>query len=460
MRAFRLSPTEHVLFMTPYRLLLALSAIVLFAPATAAQPVGQVDGIVAVVGSNVILRSDVEALALQLSRGGAVTDAVRRQALDDLITQEVLVEHAKRDTTVIVTPDEVTEALDQRTEALIAQVGGEEQVIQLYGKSVAQLREDFRKQVQNQLLAQTLQRRKYFQVRITPQEVREWFSAIPADSIPEVPNLVRVANIVQFPDVDQSARDEARATIDAIRDSIATGAETIENLAQRYSDDPGSATRGGRYASVNIRDLVPEFGAIAATLNPDELSQVFETQFGYHVMRLNNRVGDVVDFNHVLIRIDQSRTDPTEALATLEMVRDSVLTGGASFALMAKEFSEDETSAARGGNVTVPQSGDRDLRYDALSPAWKQTLDTLEVGEISQPANVELLDGREAYQIVLLQRRTPAHPMTLADDYALIEEFALQDKRQQVMSEWVEELRESVYVAIKDESLRSPDIAG
>ena len=177
-------------------------------------------------------------------------------------------------------------------------------------------------------------------------------------------------------------------------------------------------------------------------------------------MRLNNRLGDVVDFNHVLIRIDESRTDPTEAIATLEMVRDSVLTGGASFALMAKEFSEDETSAARGGNVTVPQSGDRNLRYDALSPSWKQILDTLDVGELSQPANVELLDGRQAYQIVLLQRRVPAHPMTLADDYALIEEYALQDKRQRVMSAWIDELRASVYVAIKDEAFRSLEIAG
>ena len=458
-RSFRLLPTLTV-SMSPYRFFLALSALLLLlAPLAQAQPLGQVDGIVAVVGSNVILRSDVEALALQLARGEAVTNPIRRQALDDLISQEVLVEHAKRDTTVIVTPDEVTETLDQRTEALVAQIGGEDKVLELYGKSLAQLREDFRKQVKNQLLAQTLQRRKYFQIRITPQEVREWFSAIPADSIPEVPDLVRVANIVQFPAVDQASRDEARAKIDAIRDSIATGTSTIETLAQQFSDDPGSATRGGRYASVNIRDLVPEFGAIAATLDPGQLSQVFETQFGYHVMRLNNRVGDVVDFNHVLIRIDQTRTDPTKALATLEMVRDSVLAGG-SFALLAKEFSEDETSAARGGNVTIPQSGDRDLRYDALSPTWKQTLDTLEVGEISQPANVELLDGREAYQIVMLQRRTPAHPMTLADDYALIEEFALQDKRSRVMSEWIEELRSSVYVAIKDEALRPPDIAG
>ncbi len=446
--------------MTFPRLFSALVAALLFAPMVAAQPVGQVDGIVAVVGSNVILRSDVEALALQMTRGEAVTDEVRRRALDDLISQDVLVEHAKRDTTIVVSLDEVNDALDQRTEALASQVGGEEQVMQLYGKSLAQLREDFRQQVRDQLLAQTLQRRKYFEIRITPQEVREWFSKIPADSIPEVPKLVRVANVVQFPVVDQEARDEARAKINAIRDSIATGAATMEAMAGRYSEDPGSAARGGRYASVNIRDLVPEFGAIAATLQPDQLSQVFETQFGFHVMRLNSRLGDVVDFNHVLVRIDESRTDPTSAIATLDMVRDSVVTKGASFALLAKEFSEDETSAARGGNVVVPQTGDRDLRYDALSPAWKQLLDTLEVGEISHPANVELLDGRQAYQIVLLQRRTPTHPMTLADDYPLIEEFALQEKRQREMEAWINKLRASVYVAIKDDRLRPPEIAG
>ncbi len=440
--------------------LVALAALLLSLPAAQAQPTGQVDGIVAVVGSNVILRSDVEALALQLSRGGRATDDTRRQALDDLITQQVLVEHAQRDTTVAITPDEVNDALDQRTEALVQQVGSEEQVMQIYGKSLAQLREDYRAQVRDQLLAQTLQRRKYFEVRITPQEARQWFEQIPADSVPEVPELVRVAHIVRFPEVDQASRDEARAQIDAIRDSIATDAATIENLAQRYSDDPGSAQRGGRYQRVNIRDLVPEFGAVAARLEPGELSTVFETQFGFHVMRLNERLGDVVDFNHVLIRVDQSRTNPTEALATLEAVRDSVVTGGASFALLAKEFSEDETSAARGGNVTVPQTGDRDLRYGALDPSWHTTIDTLDAGEISQPAPVELLDGRQAYHIVLLQKRTPAHEMTLAVDYPLIEEFALQDKRQRVMEEWIRELRESVYVAIKDESLRPPNIAG
>jgi peptidyl-prolyl cis-trans isomerase SurA len=446
--------------MPRFPLLVALAATLLLLPTAQAQPTGPVDGIAAVVGENVILRSDVEALAYQMARGGPVTDEARRLALDDLITQQVLVEHAKRDTTVTITPDEVNEALDQRTQALVQQVGSEEEVMQLYGKSLAQIREDYRKQVRDQLLAQTLQRRKYFQVRITPQETREWFEEIPADSIPEVPELVRVAHVVRFPEVDRAARAEARAQIDAIRDSIATGAATIENMAQRYSADPGSAQRGGRYQRVNIRDLVAEFGAVAARLEPGELSGVFETQFGYHVMRLNERLGDVVDFNHVLIRIDQSRTDPTEALATLEVVRDSVVTGGASFARLAKEFSEDEMSAARGGNVTVPQTGDRDLRYEALNPSWHATIDTLEVGEISEPAPVELLDGQSAYHVVLLQKRTPAHEMTLATDYPLIEEFALQEKRQRVMAEWVRELRDSVYVAIKDPALRPPEIAG
>lgn len=446
--------------MTRFSLLLTLVAALFSIPSTHAQPTGQVDGIVAVVGTNVILRSDVEALALQLSRGSAVTDAVRTQALDDLITQQVLVEHAMRDTTITVSPDEVNDALDQRTEALVQQVGSEEDVLQIYGKSLAQLREDYRNDVRDQLLAQTLQRRKYFEVRITPQEIRSWYELIPTDSIPEVPELVRLAHIVRFPEVDQASRNEARAEIDAIRDSIATGAATIENLAQRYSDDPGSARRGGRYERVNIRDLVPEFGAVAARLEPGALSQVFETQFGYHVMRLNERLGDVVDFNHVLIRIDQSRMNPADAIATLEMVRDSVVAKDASFALLAKQFSEDEASAGRGGNVTVPQTADRDLRYEALNASWHTTVDTLDVGEVSFPAQVQLLDGRQAYHIVMLQKRTPAHEMTLERDYPLIEEFALQDKRQRVMEEWIRELRGSVYVAIKDESLRSAGIAG
>jgi len=439
-------------------LLLPLAA--LFVGAAAAQPTGSLDGIVAVVGENVILRSDVEALALQFTRGGAVTTEVRQLALNELINQNALVEHAKRDTTIVVSPDEVNDVLDQRTEALVQQLGGEDEVVRLYGRSLAQIREDFRDAVRDQLLAQALQRRKYFEVRVTPQEVRSWFDAIPADSIPDVPALVRLAHIVRFPEVNPEARAEAQAKIAAIRDSIVAGTP-IEDLARRHSEDPGSAQRGGHYERVNVRDLVPEFGAVAATTPPGELSQVFETQFGFHVLRLNQRTGDVVDFNHVLVRVDQSSTDPTRAIETLAALRDSVVTHGASFAQLAKEYSEDPLTAARGGNVVVPQSGDRDLRLEALDASWRRTVDTLEVGEISHPTQATLLDGQQAYHIVMLQRLQEPHRLSLETDYTLIQDFALQDKRQRVLEEWIAELRKSVYIAIKDDTLRLPeDFAG
>lgn len=414
-----------------------------------------IDGIVAVVGTHPILRSDVDAMAITMARGSSPTTAMRRTALEELIVQQAVAAKAQRDTTIIILEEEVSQVLEERTQELIAQVGSQAEVEQLYNRSIAQLKEDYRRDVRNQLLAQALQRRVYFGVRVTPQEVRQWFNAIPSDSLPDIPELVRVAHIVRFAQVQPEAREEARERIQALRDSIEAGTP-IEVLAERHSADPGSRNQGGRYASINIRDLVAEFGAVAGVLEPGELSHVFETEFGFHVMRLNSRRGDIIDFNHILIQVDASRTDPAEALATLETVRDSIVHRGGSFARLAREFSEDEASASRGGNIVVPQTGDRDLRFEALGPQWRATLDTLSVGEVSQPTRVSLLDGRSAYHIVTVQRRVPPHTMSLETDYALAEELALQEKRQRVMQEWLVNLREEVFISCKDETLCPP----
>lgn len=410
------------------------------------------DGIVAVVGNHPVLRSDVEALAFSLARGSSPTNSMRRSALEELITQHMVAEKAARDTTIQVSEDEVTQALQQRTAELVRQLGSEEAVERMYNRSIVQLQQDYRRDVRRQLLAQNLQRREFFNVRITPQEVRQWFARIPADSLPEIPEIVRLAHIVQFPAIEPEAREQARQQIDQIRQSILDGA-TIEEMAERYSDDPGSRNQGGRYSSINLRDLVPEFGAVAGTLEPGEISQVFETQFGFHVMRLNSRRGDILDFNHVLIQVDDSRTDATEALATLQMVRDSVVSAGASFGRLAREYSQEPGSAARAGNIVVPQSGERDLRFEALGADWRTTIDTLEVGEISRPTSVTLLDGRQAYHVVMLQRRVPTHLLSLEKDYALVEELALQEKRQIQFERWVDGLRREINVSCLDETL-------
>lgn len=446
------------------RLLPALAALLLasaLAPPTLGQSVrdGQVvDGIVAVVGNHPILRSDVEALAASFARMGMTPTEARRTALDELIMQRVLIVHAERDTTITVSPDEVTEALDQRTQALVRQLGSEEAVEEAFGRRIAQLREDYRQEVRRQLLAQRLQQREYLRVRITPREVRQWFEAIPPDSLPEVPETVRVAHIVRFPEIEPAAREEALQRITALRDSVVAGTATIEDIARRHSDDPGSRNTGGRYAQINLRDLVPEFGAVAGTLRPGELSQVFQTEFGFHFMRLNSRRADVIDFNHVLVRIDPERTNPEPAIRLLTALRDSAVVHGVPFARLARDHSEDPASSGRGGNVVVPQTGDRDLRFEALGPLWQATLDTLAVGEISQPARVTLLDGRQAYHIVKLQRRVPAHRLSLEKDWPLIEEFALQEKRQRELEAWANRLRRQVYIACMDPAFCPEDL--
>ncbi len=422
-----------------------------------AMPPGQVvDGIAAVVGDEIILRSEVDALvANTLQRQEAAgqsagySSALWMDALNELINQKVLSEEAERDTTIRATEEQVQQALDQRIEGIIAQAGSQERVEELYGKSVIQLKDDFRDDFREQLLAEQLQGRKLRSIDITPSEVREWFEAIPQDSLPELPETVRLAHIVRYPQASEEEREEAREIITAIRDSIVAGGAAFEEMARQFSDDPGSASSGGRIEGAQLSALFPEFAAVAARVPVGEVSQPFTTPLGYHIVRVNARQGNTVDFNHVLIRIDDSEADPTEAIEYLRAVRDSLDEYEVPFELMARRHSEEEASSRLGGRVVAPRTGTRDLVLSALGPSWRGTISGLEEGEISQPTEVELLDGRRAYHIVKLQQRLPAHRVSLKTDYDRIKEFALQEKRARALEEWIAKLREDIYVDIR-----------
>jgi peptidyl-prolyl cis-trans isomerase SurA len=414
------------------------------------------DEIVAIVDDQLILRSDLQMMMAQVARGQEVPPAMRGQLesriLQQLINQEVMLVHAKRDTNITVSSERVDQMLDQQINRLARQVGGESQLEQQYGKSVVQIRNDYRSQVRDQLLSQRLYQTKQREIQITPSEVREWFERIPQDSLPTIPKTVRVAHVVRYPDTRPEASQEAREVISSIRDSILTGAD-FEEMARRHSEDQGSASDGGRFENFNLNDLVPEMGAVASQLEPGEVSQVFETQFGFHIMRLNQKRGDIIDFNHILIRIDESRTDAEGAIEYLRTLRDSVVNENVPFERLARRHSEDEQSAQRGGYVSDPNSGNRDLPLEQLGSSWQSTLDTMEVGEISQPAQVELRNGEQAWHIVWLQKRTPAHQANLQDDYGRIRRLALNEKQQREMQKWLRQLRKDVYISIKDESL-------
>ena len=440
----------------------ALLLIVLLIPCRLAYSQEQViDEIVAIVADKIILKSDIDGLVTGMLQQQQIpySDDLWHQALEQVIDQGVLTEHAKRDTNIVITEDQIDQSLDQRINALTQQVGSAARLEELYGKTIIQIRADLREDFRDQLLADQFQSQKLNTLRITPTEVRLWFAQFPTDSLPMLPEIVRVSHIVRYPTVSEDAENEALEIVTAIRDSVETGNSELENMARRFSEDEGSANNGGRYEDMLLGDLVPEFAAVAARIPPGELSQPFKSPFGYHILRVNSRIGEMIDFNHVLIRIDQSKADPASAIDHLNMVRDSIVTHDIPFEVIARRHSEEAVSSEIGGRLIDPNTGERDLFLDALGADWKAVMDTLEIDELSYPAEVTLLDGRTAWHIVLLQRRVPEHRVDIETDYARIEGLAMDDKRTREMRRWLDLLREDVFIEKRGRALEYSDTA-
>lgn len=433
------------------RFFLLVLAVLAAVPARAQVANGTVlDGIAAVVGEEIVLRSEVDALAQQFSQGQPVDDELWSRALDELVRQRVLVVHAQRDTTLNVTSQMVEQQLDQQIAQMSAQVGGQEALEAYYRQTVDEIKSVFRDDVRKQILAEQYRGRRLRDVTVTPGEVREWLDQIPVAERPTVPEIVRVAHIVRIPTASADAKEQARSFAGALRDSILAEQAPLEDLARRHSDDPGSGSRGGLIENIELRLLVPEFAAVAGSIAPGELSQVFETPFGYHVLRVDERTNGRVTFRHILISVDADAGAELRARDELLAFRDSVTTHNVAFEGLARRHSEDPLSAARGGFVSDPRTGERDLRLDALGQQWISVVNALEVGEISDPAPVRLLDGTtEAMHIVLLQKRVPPHELAVETDYALLADYALDDKRREVFEQWLTRLQRDVYIDVR-----------
>ena len=420
----------------------------------------QLDGIAAVVGEQVILHSEVDALVTQLSQGRPAPPELWSRALDRLVNQRIVIDRARADTTLNVTDAIVSQQVERQVAQLTMQAGGQEALTEYYGRSLEEIKALFREDVRDQVLLQQYQGRRLREVTVTPGEVRAWFEQIPAAERPLIPELVRVAHIVRVPEADAAGRAAVRATADALRDSVVSGLATIEALADRYSDDPGNTNtdgtqNGGLYTTLRLSDLEPRFRAAAASGEIGAISPVFETPFGYHFMRVNERDGERISFNHVLLTVETGAGEIEAARDFLTVLRDSVL-AGRPFEVIAREHSQDPISALRGGYVAAPDTRQRDINPQGLGPSWQATLDTLEVGEISMPSEVQLFDGTTAQHIVLLQRRTPEHTLSVTDDYELLSQYALQDKQNVVLADWVDDLRRVVYVDIKADRYQPP----
>ncbi len=445
---------KKTLFLLPLLLITFLSLTDL----NAQQKPVLADRIVAHVNDNIILKSDIDQSVADYLRQARVSgqniefsEDLWFNFLESAINNYVMLEKAEIDS-ITVTDDEVNLQMDQRIRQLVSQAGSERALEQAFGKSIIQLRADFKEDFREQMIAQRVQQQKIQSVNITRPEVEEFFNAIPADSLPTIPEQVALSQIVVIPPAKDDAKQAAFEFAEQLRDSIVTHGKSIEELARRHSDDRGSAANGGALPLMSLNELVSEYSAAASALQPGGISKVVETQFGFHIIKLNRRVGDQIETNHILISVDNEQLDEDFAIDKLNTLRDSIMNNeDVEFASVARKESEDPNTAPYGGKIFDPQTGERLIPLNRLDPAmYRIVLLMDEVGYISEPRSFTLQSqNKKAYRIVRLDQQIPEHIANLDQDYERIKNIALQQKQNRVMQQWIEDLRDDVYIEYK-----------
>ncbi len=423
-----------------------------FAQSQGLQPADQ---IVALVNNHVILKSDVDADVLNYLRqaqsyGNPVqfSEDLWYQFLDASIENFILVEKARVDS-LTIPADRINRQMDQRIDQLVQRAGSEQALEQVFGKSILQIKDEFREDFTEQMLTEMVRQNKFSSVSITRPEVREFFESIPKDSLPTIPEQIALSQIVILPPAKDDAREAARLFAETLRDSALNHGKTIDELARRHSDGP-SAPRGGLLPMMALGDLVSEYSAAASAMQPGQVSSVVETEFGFHVIQLIKRVGDQIETRHILISVDASELDDDFAINRLTEIRDSLITDPElSFSAFAQRVSEDPNTKLAGGKILDPQTGERLIPLNRLDPAlYRIALLMDEEGAISEPRpfNPNDANAGKAYRIVRLDRQIPEHIANFEQDYDRLKAIALQQKQFQEYTDWIAELKSEFYI--------------
>lgn len=417
-----------------------------------AQPQGtMVDQVAAVVGGKIVLRSDIESQYRQyLQQGNYADSSLRCKILDQLMLNKLLLNQSQLDS-IEVTDDQVSQKIEQNMSYYIQQIGSAEKLEAYYGKSLPELKEEFRPMVKDQLLIQQMQQKVTKNIAASPLDVKLFYESIPKDSLPLVNTEVEYAQIVLNIPISAEQKSVARNRVEELRSRILKG-EDFNALATLYSMDKESAKQGGDLGFMNRGDLVPEFEAVAFRLkNTSQVSEVVETKFGYHVIQLVERRGERINVKHILITPGNDASDLTAPQLLMDSVAKEIQSGKLMFSDAAEKFSDDTDSKLNGGIVANPSTGAVRFETDQVDPTILFQLDKLTVGEISNPMLITTREGKQAYRILKLNNRTQPHKMNLIEDYQRLQEMALNDKQNKVLVEWKDKKRVTTYVRIAEE---------
>lgn len=421
-----------------------------------AQPIRTtIDRVIAVVGKSAILESELETQCLQLKLSGEkITRQVKCTVLEQMLFRKLLLAQAEHDS-ITVTEDQVDQELDRRFRMYIYQLGSVENFEKFYGKTVDKYKEDFRDDIRDILMSQKMQQTITGDITTSPNEVKKYFESIHPDSVPFINAEIEIGQIIRKPKENPELRKYAREQIDAVRKRALDG-EDFTLLVRTKSEDPGSNGTNGaptEYLNVPRGQMVPEFDQYAFSLKPGEISPVFETSFGFHIMKVLARRGEVSDMQHILITIPidpaglQKAKDYLDSLSkVIQTPKDSL-----SFSQAASRFSDDEESKTNGGKIANPNTGDTRFQLNEISevdPTIVLTIEKLKMGEISEPILYSSREAKQAFRILYIYSRTEPHKMNMTQDYLRIQSEALSDKQNKIIKQWIAKRLVNTYVNV------------
>lgn len=420
-----------------------------------------IDKIVGAVGGEVILLSEIEQqLAYMKAQRGKLPPDARCVIMENLMSQNLMLHQARLDS-IQVSDEEVESLIEARMDRILAMMNNDfQQFEDYYGKSVNEVKQEMRDPIRNQSLIERMEGKILSGITITPSEVRSFFARVPKDSLPYFNSEVEMAEIVYYPKVNEEQRHLAYARISGLRKQVVEEGKSFSEVASAHSDDSGSARLGGDLGWQKRGTFVPEFEAVAYNLEPGEVSEVFESPFGYHFVQLLERRGNLLHTRHVLVmpRIEQKDLDL--AVHFLDSLRQRILAGeGLTFEAALKAHGDkNNQSYNNGGRMLNPKTGNTFFEISDLDHRLFFVIDTLTVGQISAPIQFSDPTGKVYYQMVRLLSRSKPHKASLKQDYSRIQEAALAEKKGRFLDDWVEKHIRNTYIDLDGQFHQCPNL--
>lgn len=407
-----------------------------------------VDKIIAIVGEEIILKSDIENEFLHEQGQGLISTSsdYRAEILERQLMQKLLLAQAKLDS-ISVTEDEVENEVNSRIQYLTSNIGSRERLEAYFGKNIEEIKSDMRAPIREKLITEMMQQKIVEKIRSTPSEVKTFYKKLPKDSLPDIPDKYEIQQIVIKPTVSEAEKERIREKLRGFRDQILSGEKTFNTLAVLYSED-GSAVRGGElgYSTKSMWD--PAFAEAAFSLKPGKISKIVESEFGFHIIQLIDRQGERINVRHIILQPKISDSEREAAIHRLDSIRQYILDQEMTFEDAAYYFSTDKQTRNNGGLMSG-KNGDSRIEKAEIEGDMAKQVNRMKVGEISEPF-VSKSEAREEYKIIKVKAFYPQHKANLEDDWQIFEMLLKNEKQMDKLEKWIKEKQANTYIHIDD----------